>query len=167
MLAKIFTHRLKWLLNMGKINQMTLQIRNLRAEDRTEWAALWREYLEFYETELPEEIYDSSFMRMMSDSDHEFHGLVAEKDGELIGITHYLFHRHGWKIEDVCYLQDLYVSDKARGTGAGRALIEAVFEKADKMGAPAVYWMTQETNATARHLYDRIAKLTPFVKYSR
>ena len=146
---------------------MTLTIRALRESDRAAWATLWREYLAFYETELSAEIYDSSFERMMSDSDHEFRGLVAEKDGELIGIAHYLFHRHGWKREDVCYLQDLYVSEASRGTGAGRALIERIYAEADKAGSSTVYWMTQDTNATARRLYDRIGQVTPFVKYTR
>ncbi len=146
---------------------MSIEIRKLRPSDLAEWAGLWRKYLKFYETELPEEVYESSFARMLSDSAHEFHGLVAEKDGNLIRLAHYLFHRHGWKIEDVCYLQDLFVSEDARGTGAGRALIEAVYAEADKAGAPAVYWLTQDFNATARRLYDRIGQVTPFIKYSR
>ena len=91
----------------------------------------------------------------------------AEKDGKLIGLTHYLFHRHAWKIENVVYLQDLFVSKDARGTGAGRALIEAVYAEADKAGCPAVYWLTQDFNSTARQLYDRVAHLTPFIRYSR
>ena len=79
----------------------------------------------------------------------------------------YLFHRHCWKIENVCYLQDLYADPSARGMGVGRALIEAVYEQADAAGAPSVYWMTQEFNHTARQLYDRIGQLTPFIKYQR
>lgn len=146
---------------------MTLKIRKLRPEDRSQWDELWRKYLEYYETELSREIYDSTFARLLSDSPHEFHGLMAEKDGELVGLVHYLFHRHGWKVEDVCYLQDLFVSEAARGTGAGRALIEAVYREADQAGAPTVYWLTQDFNTSARRLYDRIATVTPFVKYNR
>lgn len=104
---------------------------------------------------------------MLSDDPQDFHGLVAVKDGKLVGLAHYVFHRHGWKLENVCYLQDLYVNDAARGTGAGRALIEAVYVEADKAGSPDVYWMTQEFNETARRLYDRIGKVTPFIKYAR
>lgn len=162
-----FPHRLKILKTMGKLDQLAVQIRKLKVDDKSEWAALWQKYLEFYETELPDEVYDSSFTRMLSDSDNEFHGMVAENDGELIGLVHYLFHRHGWKIENVCYLQDLYVSEAARGTGAGRALIEAVYAEADKIDSPTVYWLTQDFNATARRLYDRIASVTPFIKYTR
>ena len=92
---------------------------------------------------------------------------VAEVDGRLMGLTHYLFHRHAWKIESVCYLQDLYVDPKARGLGLGRKLIEAVYARADAAGAPAVYWLTQDFNHEARQLYDRIAKVTPFIRYVR
>ena len=84
-----------------------------------------------------------------------------------MGLTHYIFHRHGWKIENVCYLQDLYAAPDVRGKGVGRALIEAVYAEADKAGAPSVYWLTQDFNATARQLYDRIGTVTPFIKYTR
>ena len=144
-----------------------LSVRRLRAEDEPRWRELWTGYLEFYETTVPEEVYRSAFDRMLSGDENEFHGLVAEKDGELIGLTHYLFHRHGWKIEKIVYLQDLYVAPEARGTGAGRALIEAVYAAADEAGCPTVYWLTQDFNETARKLYDRVATLTPFIKYNR
>lgn len=144
-----------------------LEIRGLKDSDRKEWGVLWKGYLDYYETELPSEMYDIAFNRMLAGNEHEFHGLVAEKDGELIGLVHYLFHRHGWKVEPVVYLQDLYVSNAARGTGAGRALIEAVYEAADAAGCPTVYWLTQDFNETARKLYDRVATQTPFIKYQR
>ena len=94
-------------------------------------------------------------------------GLVADRDGRLVGLTHYLFHRHGWKIENTCYLQDLYADPEVRGQGVGRALIEAVYRAADNAGAPGVYWLTQDFNAEARKLYDRIGVKTPFIKYAR
>ena len=84
-----------------------------------------------------------------------------------LGLTHYLFHRHAWKEEKVCYLQDLFARPEARGTGVGRALIQAVYDEADRLGAPSVYWLTKEFNHPARQLYDRIGTLTPFIKYSR
>lgn len=142
-------------------------IRPLAATDEAEWSRLWTGYLEYYETSVPEEVFHSSLARMLSGDDHEFHGLIAELDGKPCGLAHYLFHRHGWKIENVCYLQDLYADPQVRGQGIGRALIEAVYAAADAAGAPAVYWLTQDFNATARRLYDRIGTLTPFVKYSR
>jgi len=142
-------------------------IRPLAATDHAEWHRMWTAYLDFYETTLSEDIYETQFARLMGDDPQDYHGLVAEQDGHLVGLTHYVFHRHGWKIENVCYLQDLYADPQVRGQGVGRALIEAVYAAADAAGAPAVYWMTDKSNATARQLYDRIANLTPFLKYNR
>ena len=145
-------------------------IRPLQAGDEAEWRRLWTAYLEFYESSVPEDVYRSTFARILAGNggaEDEIYGLVVEAAGKPAGLVHYLFHRHCWRIEKVCYLQDLYVDPQFRGKRLGRALIEAVYAKADEAGAPAVYWMTQEFNHTARQLYDRVAKLTPFIKYSR
>ncbi|GGG61272.1 GCN5 family N-acetyltransferase [Salipiger pallidus] len=144
-----------------------LTVRRLTAADKTEWRALWTAYLAFYESSVPEEVYGTTFSRLTDEADPQQNALVAEMDGRLVGLVHYLFHRHNWKIEEVCYLQDLYAAPEARGTGVGRALIEAVYAAADEAGAPSVYWTTQEFNHTARQLYDRIGALTPFIKYQR
>lgn len=149
------------------MSQTELNVRFLRADDYDSWCALWREYLTFYETSVPESVYENTFARLLGDDPQDFSGLVAESGGALVGLTHYLFHRHCWKIENVCYLQDLYAAPTARGMGVGRALIEAVYAQADAAGAPSVYWTTQEFNHTARQLYDRIGQLTPFIKYQR
>lgn len=151
----------------GAREQKMTTIRPVEARDEAEWRVLWTGYLDFYETSVSEEVYRTTFRRLLSDDPHEFHGLVAERDGRLVGLTHYLFHRHCWRIENVVYLQDLYVSKEARGTGAGRKLIEAVYAAADAAGCPSVYWLTQDFNTTARQLYDRIAKVTPFIRYNR
>ena len=146
---------------------MTLIVRPLTSADEAEWRQLWTGYLEYYETSVPEEVYVSSFARMLSGEDTEFHGMVAELNGKLVGLVHYLFHRHGWKIEDVCYLQDLYADPTVRGQGVGRALIEATYKAADEAGSPSVYWLTQDFNEAGRRLYDRVGQLTPFIKYTR
>lgn len=142
-------------------------IRPLRPEDEADWRQLWTGYLRFYGTELPEAVYASTFARLLGDDPRDFSALVAELDGRLVGLAHYLFHRHAWKIEEVCYLQDLFTAPEARGLGLGRALIEAVYARADAAGAPAVYWLTQDFNTTARQLYDRIGQVTPFIRYIR
>jgi GNAT superfamily N-acetyltransferase len=142
-------------------------IRPIQPKDEPDWRRLWTGYLQFYQTSVPDSVYASTFARLLGDDPRDFSALVAEVDGQLLGLTHYLFHRHAWKIEDVCYLQDLYVDPSARGTGLGRKLIEAVYARADAAGAPAVYWLTQDFNAEARQLYDRIAKVTPFIRYIR
>lgn len=153
----------------GPGNPESVEVRRLTADDWNEWRSLWNGYLTFYKTQLPPAVYESSFERLVSTRDNEFEGLVAvdKATNKLIGLAHYLFHRHGWKVENVCYLQDLFVSPDARGRGVGRALIAAVYAKADSAGSPDVYWMTENSNSTARLLYDKVGTLTPFIKYKR
>lgn len=143
------------------------QVRPLMASDRDAWAVLWAAYLEFYDSTVPAATYDVFFDRLLGSDPQDFDALVAVVDGKLVGITHFLFHRHGWKVENVCYLQDLYAAPSARGMGIGRALIEAVYAAADTNGTPTVYWLTQDDNAQARKLYDRIGQLSNFIKYGR
>ncbi|WP_108659155.1 GNAT family N-acetyltransferase [Acuticoccus kandeliae] len=144
-----------------------LTIRRLVPDDEPQWQDLWRGYLTFYKTTLPPEIYATTFARLLSDDEAGPRGFVAESEGALVGLVHYFFHPHCWRIEKVCYLQDLFAAEAARGKGVGRALIEAVYKAADEAGSPSVYWMTQDFNATARKLYDQIGTLTPFIKYQR
>lgn len=143
-----------------------IAVRALARADEPQWRRLWSAYLRFYETELPEEVYAATFARLLS-QDHPQWALIAELDGAPVGLVHFLYHRHNWRIEDVCYLQDLYADPQVRGKGVGRALIEAVYAAADANDTPAVYWLTQDFNTTARKLYDRIGELSPFIKYNR
>lgn len=146
---------------------MGVSIRPLAARDYEYWLPLWRGYLEFYETEIPSEVTAATWQRII-DPAGPIHGIGAFADvGRLVGIVHYLFHPVTWSIADRCYLEDLFVSPDARGLGAGRALIEAVYAAADAATADQVYWLTADANATARRLYDRVAHLTPFIKYRR
>ena len=146
---------------------MSLEIRPLEARDREAWLPLWRGYLEFYETSVPDEVTAETWRRIV-DPAGPIHGLGAfDADGRLLGIVHYLFHPVTWAISERCYLEDLFVSPEARGSGAGRALIEAVYRAADAVGADQVYWLTAQSNATARKLYDRVGQATPFMKYRR
>lgn len=144
-----------------------LIVRPLSVLDRSGWGDLWTSYLEFYETSRPQSLYDTYFARLLGDDPQDYHCLVAEQDGKLVGLTHFVFHRHGWSVENVCYLQDLYADPSVRGMGVGRKLIEGVYTAADAAGAPSVYWMTQDFNTEARKLYNRIGTLTPFIKYQR
>ena len=146
---------------------MPIEIRPLTHDDAADWRGLWTDYLAFYQTTVTDAVKTSTFARLLGTDPQDFNGLIALIEGKPVGIAHYLFHRHAWKVENVCYLQDLYVAPEARGTGLGRALIEAVYARADAAGAPAVYWLTQDFNLTARQLYDRIAKVTPFIRYNR
>lgn len=146
---------------------MSVTVRPLHLSDETEWRALWKAYLEFYESSVSDQVYSTTFGRLVDPAVPAQFGLIAETNGRPVGLVHAILHPHNWRVEDVCYLQDLYVVPDARGTGAGRALIEAVYAAADAYGTPSVYWLTQEFNTSARQLYDRVAKLTPFIKYQR
>jgi GNAT superfamily N-acetyltransferase len=144
-----------------------VQLRALGESDFEDWKVMWGMYLDFYETQLPEDIYTTTFERLLAKDITSQNAIVAVLGDRMVGLVHFIFHPHNWKIEDVCYLQDLYVLDSVRGRGVGRLLIESVYEEADRRGTPTVYWLTQDFNKTARLLYDKIANVTPFIKYNR
>jgi len=144
--------------------ERTVEIRPVRPDERDAWEPLWSGYLTFYETAVAPEVTDTTWKRL-HDPTEPMHVLGAYIDGALIGIVHFLFHRSTWTVGDYCYLQDLFTAPAARGRGAGRALIEAVTERARQAGASRVYWLTHEANATARFLYDRVADRPGFIQY--
>jgi len=146
---------------------MAIEIRALSPDDEAIWRELWTGYLEFYESEVSELVYQTTFARMLSNDPHEPIALLAWHDETAVGLVHFMYHRHCWRIENVCFLQDLFARPEARGMGVGRALIEAVYRVADEAECPVVYWNTADDNAEARVLYDRIARKTEFIKYQR
>jgi GNAT superfamily N-acetyltransferase len=147
-----------------------LSIRPVTPADLDAWLPLWDGYNAFYgrsgPTALPREVTDTTWQRFF-DPYEPVHALVAERDGGLVGVAHFLLHRSTTSIAPSCYLQDLFTDVAARGTGVGRALIEAVADWARTAGAAGFYWHTHETNRTARQLYDQVAELTGFVVYRR
>jgi GNAT superfamily N-acetyltransferase len=147
-----------------------LQIRAVTREDFDAWLPLWDAYNAFYgrsgETALPREITHITWNRFF-DGYEPMHACVAERGGHLVGIVHFLYHRHTTMAGPICYLQDLYTLDSERGKGVGRALIEAVYVRAKADGAERVYWQTHETNHTAMLLYDKVADKSGFVIYRK
>ncbi|WP_421703922.1 GNAT family N-acetyltransferase [Aliiroseovarius sp.] len=145
---------------------MSLTIRPVTPEDRAEWSRLWDAYLAFYGLTRGPEVHDVTWARIL-DPGEEMFSLLAEQDGRVIGLANYLLHKSFWDIEPRCYLNDLYVDPDVRGSGAGRALIEALSAHAKDLGAVSTYWLTAEDNAPARGLYDTLAEKTPFVHYRK
>jgi GNAT superfamily N-acetyltransferase len=141
-------------------------IRPMREQDLAQWLPLWAGYQEFYRVRIPEDATRATWNRFF-DPREPVHGLVAERNGKLIGFAHYLFHRSTWLVGPVCYLNDLFVDPTGRRSGVARKLIEAVYAAADKEGAAKVYWLTHESNAAARLLYDQVARYGGFIKYQR
>ena len=145
-------------------------IREIAKTDYVQWLPLWDGYNHFYgrsgPTALPDDITATTWARFFDEME-PVHALVAERDGRLIGLTHYLFHRSTTAIAPICYLQDLFTSADARGKGVGRALIEGVYERARAAGAQRVYWQTHETNQTAQSLYNQVAEKSGFIVYRK
>lgn len=148
---------------------MSLLIRPITEHDFEQWLPLWLGYNAFYgrsgDTALPEDITQLSWQRLLSESE-PMYALVAERDGKLVGLTHYLYHRSTILRGPSCYLQDLFTDPSCRGQGVGRQLIEAVAARAFASGAERLYWGTYQDNATARRLYDTMAKHTGGIIYT-
>jgi len=147
-----------------------LMIRPVVITDFAQWERLWEGYNSFYgragATALPNEITRMTWSRFF-DAYEPVYALVAERDGRVVGLAHYLFHRSTIMIEPTCYLQDLFTAESARRQGIGQALIEAVYERAKVAGASRVYWQTHETNLTGIKLYDKVAERSGFIVYRR
>ncbi|MDB5673821.1 MAG: putative acetyltransferase [Sphingomonas bacterium] len=145
-------------------------VRPLARGDYDQWLPLWDGYNAFYgrsgATALDPAITATTWERFFNEGE-PVHALVAEQGGRLVGLTHYLFHRSTTAIAPICYLQDLFASEAARGHGVGRALIEGVYARAQAAGASRVYWQTHETNSTAMRLYDGVAERSGFLVYRK
>lgn len=144
-------------------------VRPIRRDDYAGWRPLWDGYNAFYgrsgATALDEAVTAQTWERFF-DPREQVHALVAEDDGRLVGIVHFLFHRSTSRLADVCYLQDLFTDEAARGQGVGRALIRAVLDAARQAGSSRVYWHTQASNEAGRALYDKMAEHRGFIVYS-
>jgi GNAT superfamily N-acetyltransferase len=143
---------------------MSASIRPVTMADREQWELLWQGYQAFYKVQVPKETTDLTWNRFF-DPTEPVYAVAAEEDGVLIGLVHFIFHRNTWMAGPVCYLQDLFTTETARGKGVGRALIETVYDRAREAGSPRVYWLTHETNAAAMMLYDKVAERSGFVQY--
>lgn len=138
-------------------------IRPLLPADESQWRPLWRGYLEFYRTAIDEATTAATFSRLTNEA--RFFAFVAERAGVLTGVVHCIVHPGTWSTRDYCYLGDLFVAPAERGQGTGRALIEAVYSEAQRRGLDRVYWLTHETNAAGRALYDTLASFDGFIQY--
>lgn len=147
-----------------------LLVRPVTRQDYDQWLPLWDGYNAFYgrsgPTALAADITRTTWERFF-DAYEPVNALVAESGGQLLGLTHYLFHRSTISIAPNCYLQDLFTNEAARGKGVGRALINGVYERAQLAGSPRVYWLTHETNHTAMELYNKVADHSGFVVYRK
>jgi GNAT superfamily N-acetyltransferase len=141
---------------------MSITIRPITLSDKSRWHELFREYVIFYKSKVSDEQFELTWQRIHSD--FNMYGLIAEKDGQIVGLAHYIFRPSTWEVEDFCYLEDLFVDPKVRGAGVGRALISELEKIAIAKGSKRLYWTTATDNEVARKLYDKVA-FTDFVQY--
>lgn len=142
-----------------------IRVRPLEAKDRPVWEELWHGYLTFYKvSNFSPDVTESTWQRLL-DPNGPLYGCVAVDGEEVLGLVHYLYHPSSWTIGPYCYLQDLFTFPAARKRGVGEALIEAVADAARAQNAARVYWLTHETNAPGRSLYDRVARHAGFIHY--
>ena len=141
---------------------MSIIIRPIILSDKARWLELFKEYVIFYKSKVSDEQFDLTWQRIHSD--FNMYGLIAELDGQIVGITHYIFRPSTWEVEDFCYLEDLFVDPKVRGAGVGRALISELEKIAIAKGSKRLYWTTAPDNEVARKLYDKVA-ITDRVQY--
>jgi GNAT superfamily N-acetyltransferase len=145
---------------------MDTVVTEFRAEDRDRWVELWTAYLKFYKTSLAADVFDSTWQRIITKSGTlRGAGIRESESGKLLGITHYLLHETAWTPKQMCYMQDLFVEESVRGHGLARKLIEAVATQAKELDCYRCYWLTQDSNTQARILYDKVGRLSGFVRY--
>lgn len=146
-----------------------ISVRPIETNDYKQWRPLWDGYNAFYgrhgETALPESITQATWDRFF-DPGEPVHAVVATEGQTVVALVHYLFHRSTTRLQDVCYLQDLFTAPSHRGRRIGQELIRAVYAAAQAEGSSRVYWTTQTTNTAGRALYDKIARYAGFIVYS-
>lgn len=142
----------------------SVQIRPLQAADHDAWLPLWLGYQDFYEVDIPAATTELTWRRLL-DANEPMHGALAWEGGQAVGLAHWVFHRSCWTTSDDCYLQDLFVVARQRGSGVGRRLLDQVYLSAAAAGCTSVYWLTHESNLSAQRLYDRAATRSGFIHY--
>lgn len=139
-------------------------IRDAEARDEAAWRRLWSGYITFYQVDVPEAVTAFTWSRILDPGVPMF-ARVAEMANESAGFSVSTLHPSTWTAGLNCYLEDLFVAQRARGRGVGRALIDDLLELAKEQGWDRLYWHTDAGNATARALYDRYTKADNFVRY--
>lgn len=146
--------------------RIEIEVRPVTADDHAAWLPLWQGYQRFYMTEIPSETSDINWQRFL-DPAEPMHAALAWHEGEAIGLVHWVYHRSTWTVEDYCYLQDLFINKAVRSNGAGRKLIEFVYEQAKQADCARTYWLTHESNSRAMLLYERVAERSGFLQYRK
>jgi GNAT superfamily N-acetyltransferase len=144
---------------------MSVSIRDVTADDEARWRELWEGYCAFYKTEMPPEVTDATWRRILAPNNETFGTLVAEQDGRVVGFANYVLQWYTWSAQQQCYLNDLFVDPDVRGGGVGERLIDSLQRRGSERGWTRIHWLTHETNERARRLYDRFSPPSGFIQY--
>jgi GNAT superfamily N-acetyltransferase len=148
------------------MNDDKIEVRPLAAQQHAAWLPLWRSYQRFYKADIPAEVSEITWSRLL-DAQEPMGGALAWNGATAVGLVHHIRHRSCWTAGDYIYLQDLYVSEDARRGGIGRRLIDYVYQLAAAQGCARVHWLAHETNKDAMFLYDQVAERSGFLQYRR
>jgi GNAT superfamily N-acetyltransferase len=143
---------------------MTLELRDANPQDQTAFLDLWQQYLAFYKVDLAPQVTAATWARLL-DPASPVKARLAVLDGQVQGFAIHLHHPSTWVATEDCYLEDLFVTDAARGHGLGRALLDDLIGLARAKGWSRLYWHTNEGNTRARALYDQYVASDGHIRY--
>lgn len=139
-----------------------LNIRPLEFNDFPSWLPLW----DANNMGLRDEaVTAETWSRLIDEDNTQVNGLCAEMNGELMGIVHYILHPTTGSINNVCYMQDVYVDPKHRRRGIGKRLVEAVTEIGQQEKWSRMYWLAQFGNTEAKAMYENYGVKLDFTLY--
>jgi GNAT superfamily N-acetyltransferase len=144
---------------------MTFTVRDVTPADEPVWRSLWDGYCAFYEKDMPADVTDATWQRILDPGNETFGAIVAERDGSIVGFANYVLQWYTWSTGQQCYLHDLFVDPEVRGGGVGEALIRFLQRRGAERGWTRVHWLTHESNDRARRLYDRFTPASGFIQY--
>ena len=139
-------------------------IREIQAQDKNRWRELYRGYADFYQAKMNETILNTVW-EWLQDETHELNGLVYETDGSIVALAHYRRMPSPIRGKDIGFLDDLFVVPEYRGRKIGEQLINRLKEISRAENWNLIRWITQENNATAKRLYDKVAQKTTWNVY--
>ncbi|WP_236728536.1 GNAT family N-acetyltransferase [Mycolicibacterium obuense] len=117
---------------------------------------LMRGYCDFYRVD-PDDADLTAMMRALIADPREGLQLIARDEaGAAVGFATVFWTWQTLYAARVGVLNDLFVTEQTRGTGAGRALIDRCLQLCRERGAQKLVWETAPDNVTAQRLYDGI-----------
>jgi D-amino-acid N-acetyltransferase len=148
---------------------MSIIVRSVEKGDEERWRDLWEQYNVFYKRTIPDNVTTTTFNRFLDEKTRMYAAVAVDAELKMIvGFVTWYPHANTSTVEEVVYLNDLFVDPTIRNKGVGASLIQHVYEHArSELDAAKVYWLTMETNHQAQLLYSKVAQRSGFVHYQK